>query len=81
MFSACSMKERIPTSAAAGGMQSSRPRSLGDTIRLNEEGIARLRSEGLNDLEIADVIHCAAFFNWANRLMLSLGEPTPAAEA
>jgi hypothetical protein len=47
MFSACSMKERIPTSAAAGGMQSSRPRSLGDTIRLNEEGIARLRSEGL----------------------------------
>lgn len=47
----------------------------------NEEEIARLRSEGLNDLEIADVIHGAAFFNWANRLMLSLGEPTPAAEA
>ena len=41
--------------------------------------ISRLREEGLNDLEIADVIHGAAFFNWANRLMLSLGEPTPAA--
>ncbi|GES41448.1 alkyl hydroperoxide reductase AhpD [Rhizobium dioscoreae] len=41
--------------------------------------IVRLREEGLDDLEIADVIHGAAFFNWANRLMLSLGEPTPAA--
>jgi len=41
--------------------------------------IERLRAEGLDDLEIADVIHGAAFFNWANRLMLSLGEPTPAA--
>jgi len=40
--------------------------------------IERLRAEGLDDLEIADVIHGAAFFNWANRLMLSLGEPTPA---
>ncbi len=38
--------------------------------------IGRLREEGLDDLEIADVIHGAAFFNWANRLMLSLGEPT-----
>ncbi|PKA44816.1 alkylhydroperoxidase domain protein [Rhizobium sullae] len=45
----------------------------------DEEEVTRLRSEGLNDLEIADTIHGAAFFNWANRLMLSLGEPTPAA--
>ena len=29
----------------------------------------------MDDLAIADVIHAAAFFNWANRLMLSLGEP------
>lgn len=37
--------------------------------------IARLREAGLSDAEITDVIHGAAFFNWANRLMLSLGEP------
>lgn len=41
--------------------------------------INRLRAEGLDDLAIADLIQSAAFFNWANRLMLSLGEPTPAA--
>ncbi len=37
--------------------------------------IAALRAVGLDDLAIADAIHGAAFFNWANRLMLSLGEP------
>ncbi|NVD42976.1 alkylhydroperoxidase domain protein [Ensifer sp. HO-A22] len=42
--------------------------------------IERLSAAGLNELEIADVIHGAAFFNWANRLMLSLGEPTPAVQ-
>ena len=40
-----------------------------------EDEIARLRAAGLDDLEIADVIHGAAFFNWANRLMLSIGRP------
>jgi len=39
------------------------------------EHIELLRAQGLDDLAIADVIHGAAFFNWANRLMLSLGEP------
>lgn len=43
------------------------------------EHVKRLRDAGLSDEEISDVIHGAAFFNWANRLMLSLGEPTPAA--
>lgn len=37
--------------------------------------IAALREAGLDDAEIVDVINAAAFFNWANRLMLSLGEP------
>jgi alkylhydroperoxidase domain protein len=46
--------------------------------KFDVEDIVGLREEGLSDLEIADVIHGAAFFNWANRLMLSLGEPTPA---
>ena len=39
------------------------------------EHIEQLRAQGLDDLAISDVIHGAAFFNWANRLMLSLGEP------
>jgi alkylhydroperoxidase domain protein len=41
------------------------------------EHVRQLREAGLDDLAIADAIHGAAFFNWANRLMLSLGEPTP----
>jgi alkylhydroperoxidase domain protein len=41
--------------------------------------VARLRATGMDDLAIADAIQATAFFNWANRLMLSLGEPTPAA--
>ncbi|QND44924.1 alkylhydroperoxidase domain protein (plasmid) [Rhizobium lusitanum] len=47
-------------------------------VEFGTPDIGKLREEGLSDLEIADLIHAAAFFNWANRLMLSLGEPTPA---
>ena len=50
-------------------------------IAFGPEHVDRLRKAGLDDLAISDVIHSAAFFNWANRLMLSLGEPTPAAGA
>ncbi|UFN49304.1 alkylhydroperoxidase domain protein [Roseomonas sp. OT10] len=39
-----------------------------------EAEVARLEEQGLGVAEIVDVIHGAAFFNWANRLMLSLGE-------
>jgi len=35
----------------------------------------RLRKVGLDDAAIADLIGAASFFNWANRLMLSLGVP------
>lgn len=38
--------------------------------------VEALRAEGLDDLAILDTIQAAAFFNWANRLMLSLGEPS-----
>jgi alkylhydroperoxidase domain protein len=38
--------------------------------------IDRLRAVGLDELAIADVIQAASFFNWANRLMLSLGVPS-----
>lgn len=45
-------------------------------ITFGSQHMKRLRQAGLDDLAIADVIQAAAFFNWANRLMLSLGEPT-----
>ena len=44
-------------------------------IAFGPEHVARLRGAGLDDPDIVDVINAAAFFNWANRLMLSLGEP------
>ena len=44
-------------------------------IDFGPEHVDRLRSVGLDDLAIVDVINAASFFNWANRLMLSLGEP------
>jgi len=47
-------------------------------IAFGEQHIAELRRAGLDDAEIVDVINGAAFFNWANRLMLSLGEPAAA---
>lgn len=37
--------------------------------------ITRLREEGLSTLEIVDLAQSTAFFAWANRLMLTLGEP------
>jgi alkylhydroperoxidase domain protein/CMD domain protein len=41
--------------------------------------IGRLRGAGLSDLEILDLVQATAFFAWANRLMLTLGEPVGAA--
>jgi uncharacterized peroxidase-related enzyme len=37
--------------------------------------IRKLRELGLADLDLLDAIQASAFFAWANRLMLSLGEP------
>ena len=54
--------------------------AVGDAPRAGSEHVARLREVGLSDDEISDVAHAAAFFSWANRLMLTLGEPVvPAA--
>ena len=44
-------------------------------IDFGPEHVDRLRAVGLDELSIVDVINAASFFNWANRLMLSLGEP------
>src|SRR5918993_6130484 len=49
-------------------------------IAFDATHVERLRDAGLDDLEISDVIHGAAFFNWANRLMLSIGRPVAPAE-
>ncbi|HEV2186223.1 MAG TPA: alkylhydroperoxidase domain protein [Stellaceae bacterium] len=49
-------------------------------ITFGSQHVERLRGAALDDLAIADVIHAAAFFNWANRLMLSLGEPAAPAQ-
>lgn len=37
--------------------------------------VEALREAGLDDQSIVDLVQASAFFNWANRLMLSLGEP------
>jgi alkylhydroperoxidase domain protein len=67
----------------ASGQQDDRWRAIIDAStalaatpsRFGASHVAALRAAGLDDLAIADVVHGAAFFNWANRLMLSLGEP------
>jgi alkylhydroperoxidase family enzyme len=37
--------------------------------------LAALEKQSLDTLEQLDLIQSAAFFAWANRLMLTLGEP------
>lgn len=44
--------------------------------RFDRTHVEALRAAGFGDQAIVDVIQSAAFFSWANRLMLSLGEPT-----
>lgn len=42
---------------------------------LTGEHVAALQAAGLDDQAVVDALSSAAFFSWANRLMLSLGEP------
>src|SRR5699024_10199305 len=42
---------------------------------LVQTDIDRLRSLGLTDAELADLVAAASFLAWANRLTLTLGEP------
>jgi alkylhydroperoxidase domain protein len=53
----------------------------GTPAAFDASDVERLRVSGLDDLGMVDLIYSAAFFNWANRLMLSLGEPTAAAKS
>lgn len=48
--------------------------------RFSPAHVAELRSVGLSDEAIGDLVASAGFFSWANRLMLSLGEPENPAE-
>ena len=50
-------------------------------ITFGPEHVDGLRKVGLDEASIVDVINAASFFNWANRLMLSLGEPAAPAKA
>ena len=43
--------------------------------QFDEADAGRLRALGLAELEIVDHVASTAFFGWANRLMLTLGEP------
>lgn len=43
--------------------------------QLTSKHIDQVRALGLDDAAIIDLIQSSAFFNWANRLMLTLGEP------
>ncbi|MFT8550214.1 MAG: alkylhydroperoxidase domain protein [Acetobacter okinawensis] len=45
--------------------------------KFGKKDIDRLQAAGFSQEEILDLIQAAAFFNWANRLMLSLGEAAP----
>jgi hypothetical protein len=45
-------------------------------VRFGLEHVAPLHAAGLDDAAVLDVINSGSFFNWANRLMLSLGEPS-----
>ncbi|GAA2181332.1 hypothetical protein GCM10009847_22730 [Leucobacter tardus] len=45
-------------------------------IRFGAAHLDALRDAGLDELSQLDAIQAGSFFNWANRLMLSLGEPS-----
>lgn len=42
---------------------------------VDADAIRRLEANGLTQAEILDLTHAIAIFAWANRLMLTLGEP------
>lgn len=44
-------------------------------VSATPQQLQALRDQGLSELELLDLVQSAAFFAWANRLMLTLGEP------
>ncbi len=68
------LDERWEAVVAASVALTALPMTFGKTH------VERLRAVGLDDAAIADLIGAASFFNWANRLMLSLGVPATQAK-
>ena len=57
-------------------------RSLSETpSAATAEQIEALRRQGLSKAEIVDLVHSAAIFGWANRLMHTLGRAKPTGSA
>lgn len=52
-----------------------------DPAGMTAADLSPLRAAGLSDMEILDVTHATAIFAWANRLMQTLGEGAPPADA
>ncbi|PXA85226.1 alkylhydroperoxidase [Caulobacter sp. D4A] len=53
-------------------------RALSETpSRATKEQVQALRDHGMSKAEIVDLIHSAAIFGWANRLMHTLGHSVP----
>lgn len=53
-------------------------RTLSQTpAQVGSDQVQALRDHGLSKAEIIDLIHSAAIFGWANRLMHTLGHSTP----
>lgn len=43
--------------------------------RMDRGDVEKLFSAGFDEAAVVDAVNCVAFFSWANRLMLVLGEP------
>ena len=53
-------------------------RALSETpSRATKEQVQALRDHGMSKAEIVDLVHSAAIFGWANRLMHTLGHSVP----
>jgi alkylhydroperoxidase family enzyme len=52
--------------------------AVDEASELRRTHVKRFREVGLDDAAVVDGINSAAFSDWANRLMLSLGEPVAA---
>jgi len=91
MYAAASKRRDLAQTLLDGGLAAELPPveravvDLGSKVTLEPGSLTAadlqpLRDLGFDDLTILDTINYAAFFANANRLMLTLGEPRPAAK-